>query len=56
MTTPTTTPTPPQRPHPLLFDACRCGPGWRMRCMVCLRWQRHGLMVEQRRHAWGASA
>lgn len=39
---------------PLLFDACRCGPGGRMRCMACLRWFRHWRMVMQRRRAWGA--
>ena len=29
-----------QRPHPLLFDACRCGPAGRLRCLACLRWHR----------------
>ena len=48
----TTTKTSAPRLHPLLFDACRCGPAARMRCLACWRWHRHYLAVQQRRRAW----
>ena len=43
------------RAHPLLFDACRCGPAGRLRCLACWRWFKHYNTVLQRRRAWGAA-
>lgn len=40
---------------PRLFDACRCGPTGRLRCLACLRWHRYWLMVTRRRRAWRAA-
>ncbi len=48
------TTTTPARVHPLLFDACRCGPAGRLRCLACWRWFKHYSTVMQRRRAWGA--
>ena len=36
------------RPSPLLFDCCRCGPGRSMSCAACMRWARHHRMVTVR--------
>jgi len=41
-----------ERPHSLLFDCCRCGPGKFMVCATCRRWARHFDMVTARRRAW----
>lgn len=54
MTTPTTTPIPQQRPHPLLFDPCRCGIGRSMACLTCQRWLRLHRIVAARRAVWVA--
>ena len=43
------------RQVPLLFDCCRCAPAGQRRCLTCWRWQRHHLMVMQRRKAWRAA-
>lgn len=40
------------RPHALLFDCCRCGPGKFMVCATCRRWACHQGMVTKRRRAW----
>ncbi len=49
---PSRTTTSTARVHPLLFDACRCGPSGRLRCLACWRWHRHYHLVMQRRHIW----
>lgn len=43
------------RVPPLLFDACRCGPGRRLACLTCARWLRHYRQVTERRAALGGS-
>ena len=35
--------------HPLLLDACRCGPAGRIRCLACWRWHRHYRTLRARR-------
>lgn len=52
MTTPTTEPTSPQQPHPLLFDACRCSQSAGRQCLACARWLKHYGTVTLRRRAW----
>jgi hypothetical protein len=44
-----------ERARPLLFDACRCGPGRRLACLACARWLRHYRQITERRAAFGSS-
>ena len=37
------------RPGPMLFDCCRCGPARMQVCLTCRRWARHERMVSARR-------